>query len=109
MSDMPEEMWAWALNDGIWSSRENYLNNGAKYVLDKSPWVDVRDAPVGVEVLIAYVWDATKYYRVARINTLGYWEGYSEEIGDFTTFEGGGDVIEYMPIPSSILTTTREL
>jgi len=66
----------------------------------QSPWLDVSDAPVGVEVLIAYVWDATKYYRVARINTLGYWEGYSEEIGDFTTFEGGGDVIEYMPIPS---------
>ena len=91
MSDMPEEIWAWALNDGIWSSRENYLNNGTKYVLAKSPWLDVSDPPeVG---RLVFVDSLGMLPVVAYMDDLGAW--YSE-----TTKMWVLNVTRWMPIPT---------
>ena len=128
MSDMPEEIWAWALNDGIWSSRENYLNNGTKYVLDKSPWIDVSDPPEdSSDFLVRMKWHRSentvcfvaRYCRPLDMESDNTedWAVYDEKSDAYYCPEGWyesnvnwdgeysyvqvteGDVIEYMPIP----------
>ena len=68
-----------------------------------NPWISVDERlPESMDdVLVTFIWDASPYNCVARRNRLGYWEAYSEEIGDYTTWEGGGDVTHWMPIPTN--------